>query len=95
MMQTHFPPEERLAILKAADSARKWYSVDDKRVCVICDRVFTGRQIDIQSDQKGRYLLACPTPTCPSDISHGFLCEVSPARYRESVDREQPEYSLF
>ena len=95
MMQTHFPPEERLAILKAADSARKWYSLDDKRVCVICDRVFTGRQIDIQSDRKGRYFLACPTPTCPSNISHWFLCEVSPARYRESVDREQPEYSLF
>ena len=70
MMQTHFPPEERLAILKASDSARKWYSLDDKRVCAICDRVFTGRQIDIQSDPKRRYFLACPTPTCPSNISH-------------------------
>jgi hypothetical protein len=79
MMQTHFPPEERLAILKAADSARKKYSVDVKRVCVI-RAASSGRQIDIQSDRKGRYW---------------FLCEVSPARYRESVDRDQPEYSLF
>jgi hypothetical protein len=62
---------------------------------VVCDHVFTGRQIDIQSDRKGRYFLACPTPTCPSNIGHWFLCEVSPARYRESVDREQREYSLF
>ena len=58
MMQTHFPPEERLAILKATDSARKWYSLDDKRVCVICDRVFTGWQIEIQSDQQ-RALFSC------------------------------------
>jgi hypothetical protein len=95
MMQTHFPPEERLAILKAADSARKWYSLDDKRVCVICDRVFTGRQIDIQSDRKGRYFLACPTPACPSNISHWFLCEVSPAQYREASNGEQREFSVL
>jgi len=51
MMQARFPPEERLAILKTTDSARKWYSLDDKRVCLIYDRVFTGRRIDIRSDQ--------------------------------------------
>lgn len=46
MMETHFPPEERLDILKAADSQRKWYSLDDERVCAICNRVFTdGRSI--------------------------------------------------
>ena len=84
MMQTHFPPDERLAILKAADSARKWYSLDDKRVCVICDRVFTGRQIDIQSNQKGGYFLACPTPSCRSNISQWFLCENFP----DSLSRE-------
>jgi hypothetical protein len=83
-MQTHFSPEERLAILKGADSARKWYSLDDKRVCASCDRVFTGRQIDIQFDHKGHYFLSCPTPTCPSDISHWFFCELSPARYQTS-----------
>jgi hypothetical protein len=95
MMETHFPPEERLAILKAADSARKWYSLDDKRVCVICDRVFTGRQIDIQSDQAGHYFLACPTPSCPSNISHWFLCEVSRARYREASNGERREFSVL
>ena len=95
MMQTHFLPEERLAILKAADSARKWYSLDDKRVCVICDRVFTGRQIDIQSDRKGRYFLACPTPACPSNINQWFLCEVSRARYREASNGEQRDFSVL
>jgi hypothetical protein len=95
MIQFHFPPEERLAILKAADSARKWYPLDDKRVCLICDRVFSGRQIDIESDEKGLYSFACPTPTCPSNISHWLLCEVSPARYRESSNEEQREFSVL
>lgn len=93
-IQTHFPPEERLAILKAADGEQKWYSLDDKRVCAICDRVFTGRQIDIQRDRRGHYFLACPTPTCPSNISHWLLCEVSPALDREGVDQNQSEFSF-
>jgi hypothetical protein len=94
MTKTHFQLDERLAILKAADSARKWHSLDDKRVCVICDRVFTGRQIDIQSDQKGHYFLACPTPTCTSNISHWFLCEVSHS-LSEPSNEEQREFSML
>jgi len=94
MKQTHLPPEERLAILKAADSVRKWYSLDDKRVCTICDRVFTGRQIDIQKERTGHYLLTCPTPACPSNITHWFLCEVSPALYQKGYDEAQTEFSF-
>ena len=90
----HFPPEERLAILKAADPERKWYSLDDKRICSICDRVFTGRQIDIQSNHQGHYFLACPTAVCPSNISHWFLCEVSPALYQKELDQAQGEFSF-
>ena len=37
-MQKTFLAEERLAILRMADSERKWYSLDDKRICAICDR---------------------------------------------------------
>jgi hypothetical protein len=66
-------PEQRLDILRAADTFRKWYSLDDKRACVVCERVFTGRQIEIERDQRGRYLLKCPTSGCPSFAAHWFF----------------------
>src|SRR5205814_2764681 len=46
-MDSHLLPKEKLAILQASDSRRKWHSLDDQRVCVLCDRTITGRQIEI------------------------------------------------
>ena len=66
-------PEGRLDILRAADTFRKWYSLDDKPVCVVCDRLFTGRQTEIQWDRRGRYLLKCPTSGCPSFAARWFF----------------------
>ena len=71
-MHKHFDPEERLDILRRADGIRKWNSLDDKRICVICERVFTGRQIEIHQDHRGRYRLECPTERCPSFVAHWF-----------------------
>ena len=71
-MQKHLTLEQRLEILRAGDGDRKWYSLDDKRVCVVCDRVFSGRQVEIRRDQRGRYLLQCPTEGCPSIAPHWF-----------------------
>jgi hypothetical protein len=71
-MHKHLTAEQRLEILRKGDSERKWYSLDDKRVCVVCDRVLTGRQVEIHRDQRGRYLLRCPTEGCPSYVAHWF-----------------------
>jgi hypothetical protein len=71
-MQKHLTSEQRLEILRRADGARKWHSLDDKRGCVVCDRVFTARQIEICRDQRGRYLLQCPTEGCPSTVPDWF-----------------------
>ena len=71
-MPKHFTPEQRLEILRNGDGERKWYSLDDQRVCVVCDRIFTGRQVSIHRDQRGRYLLQCPTEGCPSYVAHWF-----------------------
>lgn len=65
-MSKHLHPEDRLAILQAADTHRKWYSLDDQRVCVLCDRLITGRQIDVTLDKRGNPKLQCPTPGCPA-----------------------------
>jgi hypothetical protein len=71
-MQKHLTLEERFAILRKADRLRKWNSLDDERVCVMCERIFSGRQIDIRRDRRGRYLLQCPTEGCASFAAHWF-----------------------
>jgi hypothetical protein len=71
-MQKSLTSEQRLEILRSLDTERKWYSLDDERACVVCDRIFTGREIVIQRDQRGRYLLHCPTDGCQSFISCWF-----------------------
>jgi len=85
-------PEERLEILRAADGERRWYSIDDKRVCAICDRIFSGRQVEIERDQRGRFILRCPTLGCPSTMSQWYLCEVSPALYEKTDGKSQQEF---
>jgi len=65
-MDSHLPPEEKLAVLRTADPRRKWHSLDDRRVCVLCDRTITGRQIEVRRDASGRCSVHCPTEGCPS-----------------------------
>lgn len=77
-MITHLPPEEKLAILQTADSRRKWYSLDDQRICVLCERTITGRQIEVIREANGAWSLRCPTDGCsslPGDwFYHGSAC---------------------
>jgi hypothetical protein len=71
-------PEEKLALLQAADSRRKWYALDDQRVCVLCERAITGREIRVIHEPQGTCSLRCPTEGCPSLPSdwfyHGSAC---------------------
>ena len=67
--------------------------IDDKRVCAICERVFSGRQIEITFISKNKgYLLQCPTPECSSNHRDWFSWSEaeSPA---ESLD-ETREFSF-
>jgi hypothetical protein len=86
-------PEKRLAILRALDSGRKWYSLDDEMICTVCHRIFKGRQIAIDGDGHGAYSLQCPTPGCPATIRSWFLCGVSPYRYDGA--KQKPEIREF
>jgi hypothetical protein len=65
-------PEEKLSILQAADLRRKWHSLDDQRVCVLCDRTITGRQIEVRRDPGGTFSVHCPTHGCSSVPSDWF-----------------------
>jgi hypothetical protein len=71
-MDSHLLPEEKLAILQAIDSRRKWHSLDDQRVCVLCDRTITGRRIDVTREPDGAYSVHCPTEGCQSVPSDWF-----------------------
>jgi hypothetical protein len=68
----HLLPEEKLAVLRATDPRRKWTSLDDQRVCVLCDRVISGRQIEVKRAANGTYSVHCPTPDCPALPSDWF-----------------------
>lgn len=60
----HVNLDEKLSVLQEMDQLRRWYSLDDRRVCVLCDRLITGRMIDVWQDKDGSYRLHCPTPGC-------------------------------
>jgi len=60
-------PNERLSILRARDHFRDWQSLDDERVCVVCDRAFNGHEVQIMMNG-GEYKLHCPTAACDSGV---------------------------
>lgn len=73
VMNKHIALDEKLAVIQEADTFRKWFSLDDRRVCVLCDRVISGRMIDVWEDKRGVFHLHCPTPGCtatPRDWFH-------------------------
>ncbi|MEO7168565.1 MAG: hypothetical protein ABI787_00480 [Spartobacteria bacterium] len=66
----HPSAQEQLTILQNADGQRRWRSLEDQRLCVLCRRVITGREIRITSNDTGGHDLRCPTEDCaaaPSD----------------------------
>lgn len=85
-VQKQMASQEKLEILQATDNHRRWYSLDDKRVCVICERTISGRQIEIRG-RPGSRTLHCPTAGCPSNFSHWFVYQEP----KTGADKEPPE----
>jgi hypothetical protein len=56
----------RLAILRASDQNRLWRSLDERRICMVCTRVFSGQEIRFTTNGDGRYQLHCPAEGCQS-----------------------------
>jgi hypothetical protein len=65
-MNIHLKPDERLWVLRAEDQCRCWNSLDDERYCIVCERKFSSRQIEIRSFANGKHGLRCPTEGCNS-----------------------------
>jgi outer membrane usher protein FimD/PapC len=64
-MKHNLLTEDKLDLLKQEDQFREWHSLDDKRICILCEKTITGRQIEI-SGTKSRIRLHCPTEACNS-----------------------------
>jgi len=60
--------EDRLDTLQRLDQFRHWHSLDEKRYCLVCGEIITGRQIRVIMDTRRNRLLRviCPTKHCDS-----------------------------
>jgi hypothetical protein len=58
--------QEKLAILQRLDQFRHWHSLDEKRYCLVCGEIITGRQIQVIMGTPGTRSLhiICPTKYC-------------------------------
>lgn len=59
---------EKLEALRGLDQFRQWRSLEDKRYCLVCGNIITGRQIQVWSGTGAisRLQVNCPTEGCNS-----------------------------
>jgi hypothetical protein len=58
--------EEKLDVLRRLDQFRQWHSLDQKRYCLVCGEMITGREIQVIESAPGETSLRviCPTKHC-------------------------------
>ena len=59
---------DKLESLRRLDQFRHWRSLDEKRYCLVCGKIITGRQIEVAGGTRGNgsLRLSCPTERCNS-----------------------------
>jgi hypothetical protein len=60
--------EDKLNVLRQLDRWRSWNSLQDKRFCLVCGHLLSGREIEVVGGtrEQGPLRLHCPTENCPS-----------------------------
>jgi hypothetical protein len=60
--------EEKLQALRRLDQFRAWHSLEEKRYCLVCGTIISGRQIHVAGGTRGNgpLRLSCPTDGCNS-----------------------------
>ena len=60
--------EEKLEVLSRLDQFRQWHSLEEKRYCLVCGTLISGRQIQVGGGTRGNgpLRLSCPTKQCNS-----------------------------
>lgn len=59
---------DKLEILRRIDRYRQWRSLDEKRYCIVCGNIITGRELQVVGGTRetGPLRLICPTKQCHS-----------------------------
>jgi hypothetical protein len=89
-MNKRLPLDRKLAALRENDLHRKWYSLDDERVCILCERRITGRMIEAWETRGGAVQLHCPTPGCESTPRDWFYHCVPQNRPVKVIESDAP-----
>ena len=65
---TTFPDADKLDALRRLDQFRQWHSLEEKRFCLVCGKIITGREIQVAGGARGNVplRLSCPTERCNS-----------------------------
>ena len=65
---TRLSDEENLEALRRLDQFRQWHSLEEKRYCLVCGNLISGRQIQVagRTPGNGPLRLSCPTEGCNS-----------------------------
>ena len=65
---TRLSDEEKIEVLRRLDQFRQWRSLAEKRYCLVCGTIITGRQIQVAGGTRGNgpLRLSCPTERCNS-----------------------------
>ena len=55
-------------MLRRLDQFRQWHSLEEKRYCLVCGTLISGRQIQVEGGTRGdgSLRLSCPTKRCNS-----------------------------
>jgi hypothetical protein len=58
--------EEKLDVLQRLDQFRQWHSLDEKRYCLVCGEIITGREIQViwNKGENRPLRIICPTEHC-------------------------------
>ena len=65
-IQRHLTSDDKLVALRKGDPVHTWHSLDDRRTCILCEKTFSGRQVDVAISPAGRVRLHCPSEDCAS-----------------------------
>ena len=60
---------DKLEVLRRLDQFRKWNSLEEKRYCLVCGTIITGRDIRVIG---GTHRMAPLRVICPSDGCHSI-----------------------
>lgn len=65
---TKLSDEDKLEVLRRLDQFRQWHSLDEKRYCLVCGNLISGRQVQVAGGSRGNgpLRLSCPTERCNS-----------------------------